>query len=172
MRKVNSTANVVLNDEQQKRFNKIYRVEDRSQFLPLFLIFVSIFLLLLVVFIMEKIGVSRSTTAIVKLIMYTDGFIFILLFLKNWLKNSNNSRVLPYNYNIVSAYGLLVSSSLNYNFLYILQDNEKIPLEVYHSKNIVFDQYGCATLIEYREGEYILFEFDVVDNEQNDDVLS
>ncbi len=159
MQQLHTLQEIALGEEQQKRFDKIYRVIDKSEYLPQVLLFLPIPLLLVIISFLTKRNIPTNTLSLLWLILYCNGFIFLALFFRNMGKVSDKRKVLPEEYSIFSCEGKLLPSQLSSTFLYIDEGLGKVPLALYHSGKVTWDQYGKAIVIEHKPNEFTLFEF-------------
>jgi hypothetical protein len=159
MPQLHTLLEIELEEQQQKRFDKLFRIEDRSAYLPQVLLFLPIPLMLLLISILRKMGFSPNSISFLWLTLYCNAFIFLALFIRNISKTGDKRRVLPAQFRIFSCEGMIIPSELSSTFVYIDEGYGKVPLQLYHSGRFPLHNFGKAVVIEFKPNEFMLFDF-------------
>ncbi len=159
MPQLQTLLEIQLEEEQQKRFDKLFRVEDRSAYLPQVLLFLPIPIMLMLISLLRKMGFSPSSISFLWLTLYCNAFIFLALFIRNMTKTADKRRVLASQFRIFSCEGMIIPSELSSTFVYIDEGYGKVPLQLYHSGRFPLHSFGKAVVIEFFPNEFMLFDF-------------
>lgn len=152
-----------LNVEQKKLFDSVYLTPEKSSYLPEVLLFLPMPLMLGIIYLVSQTAVPRSTITLLWITVFTNAFIFLMVFFKIFSDLPKQRRKIQHGYRILQSEGFLMESSVSSvkrSFYYFEElVGNKIPLINITNREFPFEETGTATIVEEFPGQYALLDF-------------
>lgn len=156
---------IEITPELQKRFNRFYRDSSFISYLPEVLLFLPMPVLLIVIQLFQKIGFPHYVNSLLWLTLFSNAFIFLLVFTRDASKIKKKQLRVFGRYRLFSFEGQLIPSSIESvqkSFCYFENYyGEKVAVTTSsYSDKIKYNSYGKVILILDESDNIYLLQFD------------
>ncbi len=165
---------IELTDELKKRINNTFSTQSSISYMPEVLLFLPIPALLVFISFLDKLGIPKSTTSFLWIILFSNALIFLFVFIRTAAGKPQNKRVLPTEYRLLSCRGQLILSSVESvkkSFCYLEEPcGNRTAVQLSGSSDFPMGEFGEAILIEEFIGEYLLLDFWSLNLNKSDEI--